>query len=623
MAERIEADLTLDSSDYNKGLKSADKKTEEFGKKTGSRFGALAGGAIAGVGVAAAAAGVAAAGALGKAAFDVSRQTSEGSKALAAELGALSMGAERYAEAARAAWRNNFGEDVQASFAKIKDLSLSLGRDLDPSELQSMTEAAFTLEEAFGADTAQFGQAIGVLKNMGLTGQQAIDFLTDGFQRGHDASGDYLETLNEYGSVFADVGADAGELFSIFETGQGTGVLGTDKIADMLKEFQIRIREVSSDSLSANLGKFGLDKVKEMVDAGEMDVIDAFQSTLKTIQSLDSEADKFNLAQQLFGTQSEDVGVGTLAELSITDTSLEGTLEQQAGSMDLLQDRYDTLGGSASSVWRSMLDSLTPVTDKLLELAQEWMPKISDWFEGPGKAGMQTFIDKAGEIWSWIEEFILPLFADLWESLKEGAKWFDENSKFIENMKAGLSKMWAFIKDFFAEFKRLFEERDWAGLGKHVITSIIEFAALQATVMIGNVVAIGQDIWDAIKNIDWRGLGKAIIDGIVAGWNWYKDVIKDAILGAFTIGGINILEQFGGLFGGKKRVVGGDFTSAVDKANEHFIGGGSEAAGNSYNVTINAPNGDGASIAREFDRRLDPHGVDAARRQRGQYAYGY
>lgn len=625
MAERIEADLTLDASDYNKGLKSADKKTEEFGKKTGGRFGALAGGAIAGVGVAAAAAGVAAAGALGKAAFDVSRQTSEGSKALSAELGALSVGAERYAEVARAAWRNNFGDDVQASFTKIKNLTVGLGEGIaDTGELQALTEAAFTLEDAFQADSVQLGQSIGLLKDMGLTGQEAIDFITDGFQRGFDASGDFLETINEYGSVFKDTGADAGELYSILATGQGTGVLGTDKIADSLKEFQIRIREVSSDTTASLLGKFGLDEVKAGVDAGTIDVIDAYRAALDAMRSATDEGDAYNLGQNLFGAQFEDVGVGGFADLNLDLSSQSDVIEETAYSMDLLQERYDTLGGSASGIWRGILDTLSPLTDELVVLAEEWMPQISDWFSGDGKGSVEDFVASAKALWAWLDEFVIPIFAELWDSIATGVQWLRENSELLQNIEASWEKVWSFVKDFFAEFKRLFEERDWAGLGEHIITSIVEFAALAVTTSISNIVAIGMDIWNAIQNIDWPDLGRKIIDGLVAGLKGAKHLILHALRGAFTIGGLNLMDSLGAIVGGGEQASGDEFQGAVNAANAYvaeYYGTG-DGGGSTYNVTVNAPSGDGGDIVRAFDRRLEAHGVAAARRQRGQYAYG-
>jgi len=74
-----------------------------------------------------------------------------------------------------------------------------------------------------------------LMEKFGLNAQQSLDLITTGMQK--IPADDLMESLTEYGPLFAEMGFSADEMFSIFESRAAAGVLGTDKIGDVINDF--------------------------------------------------------------------------------------------------------------------------------------------------------------------------------------------------------------------------------------------------------------------------------------------------------------------------------------------------------------------------------------------------
>ena len=78
------------------------------------------------------------------------------------------------------------------------------------SEMQKVLKTVGALNQTFAVDTPKSITAISTLmKDFGLTSQQAMDFVSGGFQKGLDKSGDFLDSVLEYSTQFKSGGADA------------------------------------------------------------------------------------------------------------------------------------------------------------------------------------------------------------------------------------------------------------------------------------------------------------------------------------------------------------------------------------------------------------------------------
>lgn len=124
--------------------------------------------------------------------------------------------------------------DVADAMALVKQYT----NETDPSKLKEMTESGMALEEVFGTDLSEsIRGADALMDNMGLTAEQAFDYIAKGAQSGLNKSGELTDNLAEYSQLWRQAGFSAEEMFSILQNGLDSGAYNLDKVNDFVKEF--------------------------------------------------------------------------------------------------------------------------------------------------------------------------------------------------------------------------------------------------------------------------------------------------------------------------------------------------------------------------------------------------
>ena len=108
-----------------------------------------------------------------------------------------------------------FGENAKEGAEIAAKAFRELG-SISEESLAQASIAALQLQDRFGADYQEVLTATGTLmREFGISAEQALDFVTSGFQKNLDSSGDFLDSINEYTVQFSNAGANADEFFSI------------------------------------------------------------------------------------------------------------------------------------------------------------------------------------------------------------------------------------------------------------------------------------------------------------------------------------------------------------------------------------------------------------------------
>ena len=461
MAENLGSavlELSTDDTKLTEGIENA---------KTTTKSGMTAlKGLVLGVG----AAGAGAVAAVGAAAFDISRQVEETTVLLQAQLDVTAEEAERLGQVALDVFENNFGGSVNEAGAALTLLSQQMD-DIEGKE-QALAEAAFSISDAFGQPIEEIIAAASTLSDEfdEIDPTAAFDLIAAGFQRGLDKSGDFLESVGEYSNLFADADFSAAEFFSTMESGQEGGMLGTDKIADAVKEFQVRITDGSKDVV-AGLEAVGLDvaTVYESLKSGDATMKDIFDDVVVSLNAMEDPIERNRAAVQLFGTQAEDLGPQFTEGI---DTGLV-SLEEMRGSAEDLAVQYDEMGSSLGGVWREILVAISPLTDKILDLITDLLPKFSAW---------------------------------LTENIPAMSEWFTSTwtaaEPFVSGFATGAVTIFSWLQDF------------WAWLSANETLMVASFLAIGAAIVVamgpvslavaaisGIVLAVGliKDNWDTIE----------------------------------------------------------------------------------------------------------------------------
>ncbi|MBU5242924.1 phage tail tape measure protein [Lactococcus lactis] len=262
-------------------------------------------------------------------------------------------------------------------------------KDLDDTSLAKLTSQVISLSERTGTDVQENVTGTTQLMNaFGLDSQKAFDLVADGYKNGLNASGDFMDTLNEYAPLFQQAGFSAQDMLSIMKNGLSNGAMNTDKVADAVKELQIRLGD---GSFEANMGTFSeatqnsFKKWKE----GKATVADVAQSIQQDLNKMSPE-DK-QKALSALSSQFEDLGTkagGSLFNIGKEFDNVNGKLDEaaQKTASQEWQGALNEMQAALLPIGTDILNALLPVLQILGELAQ-WFSNLP----GPVKTFVESF----------------------------------------------------------------------------------------------------------------------------------------------------------------------------------------------------------------------------------------
>lgn len=359
--------IRANADDLEKGLGDAEKTT----KSAGANMAKFLGGAIVGGATVAAAAILA----IGGKAWDVASDIDAAVDDIGASLGLSADEAKAYGQTIKDVYRNNFGDSIEDVGVAIENVAKQLNITADDPALQTITENAFRLRDVFGTDVSESVDAVKTLmENFGLTSTEAFDMLAQGYEKGLDRSGDFLDTIGEYSTQFSNGGATASEFFSLLESGMQGGVLGTDKAADAFKEFVIRIQDgsdLTAQSLDVLEGTIDSGMLRKLQD-GSMSAADAFKLVIEGLNKIEDPLLRMQTGVGLLGTQYEDLGDSAILAMDMT----KDWSTASEGSIAALDTKYTNLGSAAEGMWRKFTVGIAPAGEAMLGLVNDNLPEI-------------------------------------------------------------------------------------------------------------------------------------------------------------------------------------------------------------------------------------------------------
>lgn len=355
-----------DDKQLDADLNDAHKKTESSAASMAKAFGGaiLGGAAIAGTAILG----------IASSAFDVASQIDAATDQIGASLGLGADEAKAYGETIKSVYGNNFGDSIEDVGKSVEVVAKQLKLAGNDPSLKKMTENAFRLRDVFGVDVAESIDAVKTLTDsFGISSQEAFDMVAKGYEIGLDRSGDFLDTIGEYSTQFANGGADAREFFSVIETGAQGGVLGTDKAADAFKEFRVRIQD-GSDLTKTSLESIGLnaDEMAAKMADGSLTAMDAFNQVTSALGRLDDKSLQMQAGVGLLGTQFEDLGQSGIEAID----SMSDNFANVEGSTDKLDAKYTNLTSVVEGFWRQFQVGIAPAGEALLGLVNENLPAL-------------------------------------------------------------------------------------------------------------------------------------------------------------------------------------------------------------------------------------------------------
>lgn len=212
---------------------------------------------------------------------------------------------------------------------------------LEGDELINYRDEVQAVADVYNKDFNEVMQSANTLaKQFGITYDEAIEVVKDGFVSGADVSGQFLDVVKEYPAFFKEAGLSASEFVAISTEAVKQGVY-SDKGVDAIKEATLRLREMTTatDEALAGIGLSGQEIQQAMAD-GTMTAFDAIQQVSEKLNELPATSQEVGTAvADIFGGAGEDAGLQYLKTLKDISTDLD-EVKNKAGDYAQLQDDY-------------------------------------------------------------------------------------------------------------------------------------------------------------------------------------------------------------------------------------------------------------------------------------------
>lgn len=356
-------------NDVNKQLSTIDKQALATASKIGNNITAAAktaAKAVAGIGIGAA---TAAAGLFVKTGQDYIR-TMNG---ISAQTGITGAELKEFGQIAQDIYTTGKGESLQ----EIADALVNIRQSskLAGDELKAAANAAMLLKDSFGMETAETTRAAtALMKNFGISAEEAYGIIAYGAQNGANRNGDLLDILNEYSVHYKALGLDANQFVDTLVKGTESGSFSIDKIGDAIKEFNIRSKDASKSSAEA-FQALGLNanNMFSQFAAGGNTAEAAFFQTVKALNSIQDPVKKNQVGVALFGTMFEDLEKGILDNFSnISGAAIDATETLR----QIEKVKYNDVGYAITQVGRTLQTALIPSAEAAGQAIFDKMPAI-------------------------------------------------------------------------------------------------------------------------------------------------------------------------------------------------------------------------------------------------------
>ena len=263
------------------------------------------------------------------------------------------------------------GEDLKAYRTEVQAIADFYGKDFK--------------EVLIGANA--------VSKQFGISAEESIRLIKDGFIAGADANGEFLDTLREYPAYFKEAGISAETFIAITAQAAKSGIY-SDKGVDVIKEGNLRIREMTTATAAALEGiGISADKVQEQLRTGQKTTFDIIQMVSERLNELPDSASVVGTAlADIFGGPGEDAGLQYIRTLKDIKTNLSdvkdetGELGQAQEDMIESQKRlstelsllFDATGGAFESMAARVKASIASMNADLIKWVRQGWESIEE-----------------------------------------------------------------------------------------------------------------------------------------------------------------------------------------------------------------------------------------------------
>ncbi|WP_328721730.1 phage tail tape measure protein [Streptomyces sp. NBC_00247] len=451
---------------------------------------------------------------------------------LGAQLGLSAKESARLGKVAGKVFGKGYGESIDQVNDALRGLAQNgvAAVNAPKKDLAELTKSALNLADTFDAEVGESAKAAGQLIKTGLAkdGKQAFDLITAGFQSGADKSGDFLDTLNEYGTQFRKAGLGGAASIGLISQALEAGARDGDLAADAIKEFTIRVVDGSKTTADGYklLGLSSATMAKEFAKGGASATA-ALDLTLDKLRAIPDPVKQNAAAVALFGTQSEDLG----AALYAMDPSSAA-------------DKLGKVGGAATTMGKALHATATNDFDVFKRMAVQKLADTADKYVLPAVARLGSFL--ISDVVPTLRTFGAGV-RTTGEALGAGVDWLREYGAWLLPLAVGIAGLTitmnasaiatGAVTAVFSVYRGVILATAAVTRGYAIAQGVLNavMSANPIGLIITGVAALAALIFVAYKRSDtFRSIVQATWSGIQSGWSSLWSVLQPGIAGFMT-----------------------------------------------------------------------------------------
>nr|DAY43575.1 MAG TPA: tail length tape measure protein [Caudoviricetes sp.] len=298
-------------------------------------------------------------------------------------------------------------------------------------DLKAFRNEVQAVADSFSADFRETLIATNALsQQFGISANEALQLVKDGFLSGADANGEFLDTLKEYPAYFKEAGISADQFVAIVAQTNKMGIF-SDKGVDAIKEANLRLREMTTATAAA-LDGIGIssEQVQKDLQTGTKTTFDVIQDVSAKLAELPDNAATVGAAiADIFGGPGEDAGLQYLRTLKDISTNMdevkgkagvlaqlqEEQLQSQIELQNALSGLFDATGGNFETLTTkakvfvnqgltAIIKGVIDVINYFIELYNESVLIRAIW--NGIVAGFKTTFDTLGNIFGFFIDIV-------------------------------------------------------------------------------------------------------------------------------------------------------------------------------------------------------------------------
>ena len=273
----------------------------------------------------------------------------------------------------------DYGKTLDETLQKTQQFT-----GLTGEALMSLRNGIKSVADTFGKDYNDVLSSVdGLMNQFGITGEEALTILKNGFVGGADEAGNMLDMISKYSASFNDAGISASELVAIIgNTRSGIfseeGMQLFQKGAKNVREFSVNLNKALTEA------GINADEMYSKLQSGEITTVEAIKQISEHIKGLSPQSQEVgNVLKQVFGKNGANAGYQLVAALADVETDLD-KVKTQTGewgeAMDNLATSQREFETALSQLFGSSTKGFSTMTTQLKANVYGGVAKVINGF---------------------------------------------------------------------------------------------------------------------------------------------------------------------------------------------------------------------------------------------------